>query len=297
MAVAKRALDKGLPVLIQGETGAGKEVVAKALHEGSRYQAGSFIAINCAAIPDTLIEGELFGHTEGAYTGAKRGGAPGKLEQAHRGTLFLDEIGDMPLALQSRLLRVLETREVTRLGGQKSKQLDFQLVCATHRDLSDAVHDGDFRKDLLYRIKGMAVQLPSLRERSGLREFVERLCQELTDGRRLSDEAFDILLGYGWPGNVRELSHTLTYADVVADADDLLMPHHLPMEIIQRAGAERNGNGNGRPGSLKRLESEAIDHPLARENGDVGAAARRLGIGRATLYRRLREKNESLNGR
>ena len=292
MVVAKRALDKGLPVLILGETGTGKEVMAKALHEGSRHQGGNFVAINCAAIPDTLIEGELFGHTEGAYTGAKRGGAPGKIEQAHKGTLFLDEIGDMPLALQSRLLRVLETREVTRLGGQKSRQLDFQLVCATHRELSDAVHDGQFREDLLYRIKGMAVQLPPLRERSGLREFIEGLCHELTDGRELSEEALSALLGYGWPGNVRELGHTLTYADVLADVDDVVKPHHLPTEIIEQAGAGRNGNVDGKPGSLKLLESEAIDHALESENGDVAAAARQLGIGRATLYRRLREKKK-----
>ena len=138
----------------------------------------------------------------------------------------------------------------------------------------------------------MAVQLPPLRERSGLREFIEGLCHELTDGRELSEEALSALLGYGWPGNVRELGHTLTYADVLADVDDVVKPHHLPTEIIEQAGAGRNGNVDGKPGSLKLLESEAIDHALESENGDVAAAARQLGIGRATLYRRLREKKK-----
>ena len=286
--IAIRALAKEMPVLIQGETGTGKEVMATALHRNSRNQAGQFIAVNCAAIPDTLIEGELFGHTEGAYTGAKRGGAPGKIEQAHKGTLFLDEIGDMPLALQSRLLRVLETREVTRLGGQKSRKIDFQLVCATHRDLSEAARAGHFREDLFYRIKGMSVQLPPLRERSGLREFIERMGHELTDGRRLSNSTLDVLLRHGWPGNVRELAHALKHADVIAGSSDFVDPEHLPIDIVEQA--REGGVGCRQSGSLKLLELKAIDHALAAENGDVTAAARRLGIGRATLYRRLKEQ-------
>ncbi|MDN3523006.1 sigma-54-dependent Fis family transcriptional regulator [Halomonas ramblicola] len=289
--LALKAMAKGLPVLIQGETGTGKEVMARALHDNSGKGSGEFVAINCAAIPETLIEGELFGHTEGAYTGARRGGAPGKLEQADGGTLFLDEIGDMPLALQSRLLRVLETREVTRLGGQTSKRVDFQLICATHRDLSEAVVRGEFRDDLLYRIKGMPLRMPPLRERAELRAFLIDQCAQVTEGRRrLAEATLEVLLAHDWPGNVRELRHALTYADVLADdGSDMIESHHLPDDIQHAAGTRLPQAPKGPAGTLRSLEWEAIEHAMALEDGNVNAAAKRLGIGRATLYRRLKQ--------
>lgn len=294
ISLALKAMGKGLPVLLQGETGTGKEVMARALHDNSGGRKGVFVAINCAAIPETLIEGELFGHTEGAYTGARRGGAPGKFELADGGTLFLDEIGDMPLALQSRLLRVLETREVARLGGQTSKRVDFQLICATHRDLIEVVGRGEFRDDLLYRIKGMPLKIPPLRERTELRDFLIDQCAQVTDGsRRLSEPSLETLMAHDWPGNVRELRHALTYADVLAAPGEPIAPHHLPADI-QTSPLTRQSRDHGSPqGTLKSLELEAIDSALAQENGRVEAAARRLGISRATLYRRLREHRDA----
>lgn len=289
--LALRAMNRGLPVLIQGETGTGKEVMAKALHDQSDKRSGEFVAINCAAIPETLIEGELFGHTDGAYTGARRGGAAGKIEQADGGTLFLDEIGDMPLALQSRLLRALESQEVTRLGASTTKRLNFQLLCATHRDLSAAVAQGEFRDDLLYRIKGMPLWIPPLRERSELNEFLLEQCDQVTEGRRqLSQDALKILRAYDWPGNVRELRHTLTHADVLAeDSHDLIQPCYLPVDIVKKSSHRTSLLGEREVGTLKSLEIEAIEVALEQARGDVNKAAKHLGIGRATLYRRLKE--------
>ncbi len=296
VTVATRAMDKGLPVLLLGETGTGKEVMATSLHKESTLASGNFVAINCAAIPESLIEGELFGHADGAYTGARRGGAPGKIEQADGGTLFLDEIGDMPLALQSRLLRVLETREVTRLGSVTPKQVRFQLICATHRNLSEAARSGEFREDLLYRIKGISVRLPRLTERSDLRNFIIDRCWSLTQGsRELSEDCLDGLIRYDWPGNVRELVHALTHADAMAEPGEVLELWHLPEEITApatvAAGSRRT---TGSVGTLKTVERAVIDEALAREGGNVSRAAKRLGIGRATLYRKF--KTASIGG-
>lgn len=293
VTVATRAMDKGLPVLLLGETGTGKEVMATSLHKESALASGNFVAINCAAIPESLIEGELFGHADGAYTGARRGGAPGKIEQADGGTLFLDEIGDMPLALQSRLLRVLETREVTRLGSVTPKQVRFQLICATHRNLSDAARSGEFREDLFYRIKGITVQLLRLTERSDLRNFIVDRCWSLTQGsRELSEDCLNGLIRYDWPGNVRELVHALTHADALAEPGEVLELWHLPEEITAPATmAARSRRTTGRVGTLKTVERAVIEEALALEGGNVSRAAKRLGIGRATLYRRFKTAN------
>lgn len=293
--VAIRALDKGLPVLLLGETGTGKEVMATALHKGSAMASGHLVAINCAAIPETLIEGELFGHADGAYTGARRGGAPGKIEQADGGTLFLDEIGDMPLALQSRLLRVLETRELTRLGSVAPKQVHFQVICATHRNLAAAARNGEFREDLLYRIKGMTLRLPRLADRSDLANFIVDRCRELTQGtRQLSMECLERLSHYDWPGNVRELLFALRHADAFAEPGQVLELCHFPEEIAApRTAAARSHRTTGKGGTLELVEREVIDEALALEGGNVSRAAKRLGIGRATLYRRLRAADQT----
>jgi len=287
---AKRAMEKGLPVLILGETGTGKEVMATSLHNGSASASGTFVAINCAAIPESLIEGELFGHAEGAYTGARRGGALGKIEQADGGTLFLDEIGDMPLALQSRLLRVLETRTVTRLGSVTPKQVRFQLICATHRNLAEVTRTGEFREDLFYRIKGMTVRLPRLTERSDLASFIVDRCRALTQGsRQLSQDCLQGLIRYEWPGNVRELVYALTHADALAEPEETLELCHFPEEIATPTTiAVQTSQAVPRSGTLKTLERTVIDEALAIEGGNVSRAAKRMGIGRATLYRRLK---------
>ena len=292
---ASRAMDKGLPVLILGETGTGKEVMATSLHNGSASSPGKFVAINCAAIPEALVEGELFGHADGAYTGARRGGAPGKIEQADGGTLFLDEIGDMPFALQSRLLRVLETREVTRLGSVTPKHVRFQLICATHQNLSEAAANGEFREDLLYRIKGMTIRLPRLTERSDLRSFIVDRCRALTQGsRELSQDCLDGLIRYDWPGNVRELVYALTHADALAEPGEVLELCHMPEEIAAPTTvAVRNNRTKNRRGTLKTVERAVIDEALAIEGGNVSRAAKRLGIGRATLYRRFKVASEN----
>ncbi|WP_188093667.1 sigma-54-dependent Fis family transcriptional regulator [Marinobacter salinexigens] len=287
-ATALKALARQMPVLVLGDTGTGKEVMARTLHERSGYAAGEFVAINCAAIPESLIEGELFGHAEGAFTGARRGGSNGKIAQAHKGTLFLDEIGDMPLALQSRLLRVIESREVTRLGEQSTKRFDFQLVCATHRNLSEAVQNGEFREDLYYRVKGITVELPRLSERPDLKAFIQEQCRQVTHGRALSDNALHLMMDYPWPGNVRELRHALAHADVMADPDSLLLPEHLPSEILAQGRPDEQDRGPSMVGSWRTVEREAIEQALACENGNVQAAANRLGMSRATLYRRLK---------
>lgn len=296
VAQASRAMERELPVLILGETGTGKEVVAKSLHNGIGASRGAFVAINCAAIPESLIEGELFGHVDGAYTGARRGGAPGKIEQADGGTLFLDEIGDMPLPLQSRLLRVLETREVTRLGSSTTKKVRFQLICATHRNLTEAAKNGEFREDLLYRVKGMTIRLPRLTERSDLESFIVDRCRALTQGsRELSEACLDGLVRYDWPGNVRELVYALTHADAMAEPGDVLELCHLPEEIVApTTEAVRSKRPATKSGTLRTLERAVIDEALALEGGNVSRAAKRLGIGRATLYRRLNVANRDV---
>ncbi|WP_304639683.1 sigma-54-dependent Fis family transcriptional regulator [Pseudomonas sp.] len=292
VVVAARAIAKGLPVLVLGETGTGKEVMARSLHDGSAFASGKLVAINCAAIPDTLIEGELFGHADGAYTGARKGGAAGKIEQAEGGTLFLDEIGDMPLTLQSRLLRVLETREVTRLGSATAKKIRFQLICATHRDLADATRRGEFREDLLYRIKGITVRLPRLSERSNLRSFIVDQCYRTTGGtRELSESCLFRLISYDWPGNVRELIYALTHADAVAEPGALLETGHFPEEIAFAEKNRERAHLVARGGSLQAMERAAIEEALVLEQGNVSLAAKRLGMGRATLYRRLKGPN------
>lgn len=286
--LALRAINKSLPVLILGETGVGKEVMAKTLHEQSDNKTGEFIAINCAAIPETLIESELFGYTEGAYTGARRGGAPGKIEQANGGTLFLDEIGDMPLTLQSRLLRVLETHEVSRLGAGKTKSVKFQLICATHHDLTSAVAQGAFRDDLLYRIQGMPLRIPPLRERSRLQAFLVEQCSQVTQGtRQLSFDALKRMENYAWPGNVRELRHALKHADVLADDSvHLIDLCHLPTEIVDSPPQHPRKRYSS---TLKAQEQHMIEEALGKTDGNVSKAAKHLGIGRATLYRKIKE--------
>jgi transcriptional regulator with PAS, ATPase and Fis domain len=279
-----RALNAGLPVMLLGETGTGKEVAARALHDHSGASAGPFVAINCGAIPRDLIEGELFGYADGAYTGARRGGARGRIEEANGGTLFLDEIGDMPLELQTRLLRVLENREVTRLGESRSRKLDFQLVSATHQDVAMQVQGNRFRSDLYFRLNGMQLCLPPLRRRNNLGALIDvLLAAEGISADRLSRECRDALLRHDWPGNTRELRTALRYANAMAEPDEMIDVGHVP-GLTQAA---RGANDALVPGTavLKELNNEAILRALELAGGNVSAAARALGISRATLHR------------
>ncbi|KAA6182377.1 sigma-54-dependent Fis family transcriptional regulator [Thiohalocapsa marina] len=270
------------PVLISGESGTGKEIVARRLH-ALQCPAAPFVAVNCAALPEGLIESELFGHEKGAFTGAIRQRA-GVFEQAGQGILFLDEIGDMPLALQARLLRVAQERRVTRIGGTRALSVPARLVCATHQALDALVRAGRFREDLYYRIKVLELQLPPLRERPEdilwlAARFLDAHARRFPDERRvLREDQRQCLLRYHWPGNVRELRHVLERACILGDEDRLtlkLPDHQARDETSLKAHAHAG-------------ERAAIQAALAEHAGVITAAAAALGISRKTLWQKMR---------
>jgi transcriptional regulator of acetoin/glycerol metabolism len=291
-ARALRVLERDVPVFLQGETGTGKEAFAAALHRASSRASQPFVAINCAAIPETLIESELFGYRGGSFTGARKDGMIGKLEQAHGGILFLDEIADMPLALQTRLLRVLEERQVVPLGGATARPLDVRLISASHQDLHACVAEGRFREDLFYRIAGFAVQLPPLRERSDKGSLLDLLLREETKGTRIRLEAGvrERLLTQPWPGNVRQLRTCLRTLVALAlegrvTLDDLA--ELLPAAPATAALVENPLGVSERQTLLTLIEAE---------HWHIAHVAARLGISRNTLYRKLRHHGISRPG-
>lgn len=293
---ARRLAGRDIPILLRGESGVGKELFAQAIHRSSPRRNEPFVAVNCAALPEALIEAELFGYAPGAYTGARREGSLGRIREAHGGTLFLDEIGDMPLALQGRLLRVLETKEVVPLGG-KPVRVEFDLIAATHRDLPAEVEAGRFRADLYYRLAGLTLTLPPLRERSDLPTLVERILRACAPDRdlRLAPEVAAAFASYPWPGNVRELAQALRVAAALVDEDETVigweaLPEGLAMALRPRAGMSPSlPQGREEIFELATLSRAAIERALAASRGNRTAAAKRLGISRATLYRKLRE--------
>jgi transcriptional regulator of acetoin/glycerol metabolism len=288
LQMARRGLDNALPVLVQGETGTGKEVVARALHDASERAVKPFIAVNCASIPEGLIESELFGYRDGAFTGARKGGMLGRLMQAHGGTLFLDEIGDMPLHLQARLLRVLQERKVAPLGAGEEQSIDIAVICATHRSLPAMVRDKSFREDLFYRINGVSVSLPALRERDDIDLIVASLLERLNAQHvQVSDELSEVFRTHPWPGNIRQLEMVLRTALAVrADDEHEIGLDHLCDGFIDGACPTAT-NPAGR-GLIRKHEDELIRESLARHDGNVAAAALTLGVSRATLYRKLK---------
>ncbi|MBN3785249.1 sigma-54-dependent Fis family transcriptional regulator, partial [Burkholderia sp. Ac-20345] len=237
--LALRVASKRLPILVLGETGAGKEVFARAIHDAGARRARPFVAVNCGALPEALIESELFGYAAGAFTGARKHGARGKIALADGGTLFLDEIGDMPLALQTRLLRVLADGEVVPLGSDTPVRVDLDVICATHRDLARMVADGTFREDLYYRLSGATFELPPLRARADVRDVIAAVFAEEAQatGHVLTLDATlaEQLAAYPWPGNVRQLRNVLRYACAVCDAARVTR-HDLPAEIAAQLG-------------------------------------------------------------
>lgn len=300
---ARKILGYDIPVLIEGESGTGKELFAMALHySGSRY-AGPFVALNCAALPDGLIEAELFGYQEGAFTGAKRKGYTGKIRQANGGTLFLDEIGDMPQQLQARLLRVLQERTVYPLGGTDAYQVDFALVCATNRKIREEVASGRFREDLYYRLNGLLITLPRLREREDRHALARSIvaCLACYKGDvRLSPEVVDIFENHPWPGNIRQMHNVLRTAVALLGHDDVITVEHLPEDFLEQFQkselpvneppvTETGGSVAEEPISLDYLEMMAIRKAVQECGGNISAAARRLGISRNTLYRRWKD--------
>ncbi|RAR65189.1 GAF modulated Fis family sigma54 specific transcriptional regulator [Paraburkholderia unamae] len=309
-----RVRGRDIPVLVLGRTGTGKEWLARALHHDSPRRDGPFVALNCAALPDTLIEAELFGYEDGAFTGARRRGSAGKIVQAHGGTLFLDEIGDMPLAQQVRLIRVLQERAVVPLGGTRAVPVDLRIVCATHRDLRAMIAEGTFREDLYYRINGLVVTLPALAERTDLGALVARMLEIVRREApgaptRLTPAVEACLARCRWPGNLRQLASVLRTAAIMAEGEDAIDIEHLPEDLMhdcdpagepdaalaasRPASAPAEGPCEDRerePARLAEWQSRLIEDTLARHSGNVSAAARELGLARNTVYRHLRQR-------
>jgi transcriptional regulator of acetoin/glycerol metabolism len=282
-----RLLDAGVPILLQGETGTGKEVLARAIHAASGRGGGAFVAVACAALPAALIEAELFGYEAGAYAGARPRGSLGLIRAADGGTLFLDEVGDMPLALQTRLLRVLQERAVSPLGSARSRAVDLALVCATQQPLRHLVDRGRFRADLYYRLNGLALRLPPLRERSDLPALaLGLLAERIPPGApaRISAPVMALFLRHPWPGNLRQLASVLRTAAAMARGERELRLRHLPQDFFDELGAPA--------ASLEQQRLAAIARALERGEGNLSAAARLLGVSRNTLYRRLRAEAE-----
>jgi DNA-binding NtrC family response regulator len=282
-------------VLILGETGTGKELVARAVHDQSPRAAEPFVAINCGALPETLIESELFGHRKGAFTGADEHRV-GLFEVANGGTIFLDEIGELPKAMQAKLLRVLESREIRRVGENRAMTVDVRVVCATHRDLPEMVAAGDFREDLMYRINTFEIFLPPLRDRlDDIPDLADHLLgrfrgKAIPSSRQIASDAIEALKSHVWPGNVRELANVLEHATILCD-DGPITAAHLPAHFNRR---QLTGAAANRPGpiSLRDLEMQAIYQALERHGGNKPKAAEELGISLKTLYNKLNQASE-----
>jgi transcriptional regulator with PAS, ATPase and Fis domain len=300
----QKVLGRDIPILIEGETGTGKELLAQAIHKDSPRENGPFVAVNCASIPETLIESELFGYEDGAFTGARKKGSCGKILQANGGTLFLDEIGDMPLNLQSRLLRVLQERMVTPLGSTKSIPVNVELICATNCNLRDMIAKGEFRKDLYYRMNGLVVRLPALRDRTDLEIIVEKILSFESNNVRYSiaPDIMELFKKHSWPGNFRQLTSLLRTAMVMVGEEREIRREHLPDDFLEEittakidhiktnlktAIANHPTNIDNNMDEVKIL---AIQKALEEHNGKVSAAARSLGVSRNTIYRNMNLK-------
>ncbi len=304
--LVKKAARSEANILVLGESGTGKELIARAIHANSPRAAGPFVPVDCASLPEQLLESELFGHEKGAFTGAVRT-KTGLVEAAHRGTLFLDEIGDLPAALQVKLLRALQERQIRRVGGTGLIDVDVRVVSATNHNLTEAIAKGQFREELYYRINVIAIRLPALRERAGdirllAHAFVKRYGQGRVSG--LDEAAAEVLEGYRWPGNVRELQNVIERACALVDGSRITvkdLPDHLLQKAPRPAGAEAKDQGGGLPADvtpgtdltlkeakdqwLHVLEVSYLRDLLARHNGNVSSAAKAAGIDRKTFHR------------
>jgi two-component system NtrC family response regulator len=301
-------------VLVRGETGTGKELVARAIHEGSPRAAGPLVAVNCGALPEHLVESELFGHRKGAFTGADEHRA-GLFEVADGGTIFLDEIGELPKPLQSRLLRVLESGEIRRVGDNQPITVDVRVVCATHRSLETMVAAGEFREDLLFRINTFEITVPPLRERRDdipelVRHFVRQARPQAPPEAVVAEPAFfDVLAGHQWPGNIRELANVVEHSLVLCDSLPLTVAHlparlggmKPPVEVrttpIPSAAQPMSPSASLKPVTLRELEMQAILESLERHRGNKPRAADELGISLKTLYNKLHQLQETATDR
>ena len=285
---AERLLEKDIPLLIHGETGVGKEVFVKALHQASSRHKQAFIAVNCAAIPAELVESELFGYEKGAFTGANQKGSIGLIRKADKGTLFLDEIGDMPLPTQARLLRVLQERCVQPVGSSELFAVDIRIISATNRSLREQVQLGRFREDLYYRIGGLTLELPPLRERSDKQALFKRLWEqhrEPTQWAGLSDEVLELFSRHPWPGNLRQVSSVMQVALAMAE-EQPVRPEHLPDDFF--VDLEMEPVEAPEPLGVDLNDAQALNRELKAAGGNISHLARRLGVSRNTLYKRLR---------
>ncbi|MCG2580755.1 MAG: sigma-54-dependent Fis family transcriptional regulator [Marinobacter sp.] len=291
-----RIIDRGLSVLLQGETGTGKEVWARALHDISDRKDKPFIAVNCAAIPESLIESELFGYGAGTFTGGLKSGKVGKIEASNGGTLFLDEIGDMPAELQARLLRVLAESEIVPLGEVKPIPVDINVICASHRDLEHYVSQGDFREDLYYRISVFKVSLPSLRNRQDKRHLIYKIldCLKLEDSQNicLSAQAEEVLINYQWPGNIRQLKNVLQYAVCMCDGTKIQIDD-LPEEVFKpfvtsNAPTTTLNTSTCHGADPNVTEKQQLIATLEQNRWIVTRAAKALGVSRSTLHRKIK---------
>ncbi|MBN6776364.1 sigma-54-dependent Fis family transcriptional regulator [Pseudomonas granadensis] len=286
---AERLLEKDIPLLIHGETGVGKEVFVKALHQASSRNKQAFIAVNCAAIPAELVESELFGYEKGAFTGANQKGSIGLIRKADKGTLFLDEIGDMPLPTQARLLRVLQERCVQPVGSSELFPVDLRIISATNRSLREQVQLGRFREDLYYRIGGLTLELPPLRERSDKQALFKRLWEqhrEPTQWAGLSLEVLELFERHPWPGNLRQVSSVMQVALAMAE-EQPVRPEHLPDDFF--VDLEMEPVETAAPLGLDLNDVDALNRELKAAGGNISHLARRLGVSRNTLYKRLRQ--------
>ncbi|MBZ2167717.1 sigma-54-dependent Fis family transcriptional regulator [Marinobacter sp. F4216] len=293
--LASKVLKRGVPLVITGETGVGKEVLVKALHNASDRRDQPLVSVNCAAIPSELVESELFGYQPGAFTGARAKGAIGFIRKAHRGILFLDEIGEMPMAAQSRLLRVLQEREVIPVGSTDSVPVDILLITATNRSLQSHIDSGQFRSDLYYRINGLSVELPPLRKRSDKQELFQQIYRQHRDDGQpeaLSDSVLATLTQHPWPGNIRQLENVIKVAVAIADGDPVQL-WHLPEDFLS---APESTSNNAVESSGNRATHQTLSDGLSQTldayrecMGNISHTARALSISRNTVYKRLRE--------
>ncbi|QAY87066.1 sigma-54-dependent Fis family transcriptional regulator [Pseudomonas arsenicoxydans] len=289
---AERLLEKDIPLLIHGETGVGKEVFVKALHQASSRSKQAFIAVNCAAIPAELVESELFGYEKGAFTGANQKGSIGLIRKADKGTLFLDEIGDMPLPTQARLLRVLQERCVQPVGSSELFAVDLRIISATNRSLREQVQLGRFREDLYYRIGGLTLELPPLRERSDKQALFKRLWEQHREPSQwagLSREVMELFGRHPWPGNLRQVSSVMQVALAMAE-EQPVRPEHLPDDFF--VDLEMEPVETAEPLAADLNDAEDLNRLLQAAGGNISHLARRLGVSRNTLYKRLRQSGD-----
>jgi transcriptional regulator of acetoin/glycerol metabolism len=277
--------------MLFGETGTGKEMFARALHQASSRHDKAFVAVNCASLPESLIESELFGYRPGAFTGANRDGSRGKIVQADGGTLFLDEIGDMPLHLQARLLRVLEEREVTPLGGEKPIKVSIKLISATHHNIKDMIEDGDFREDLYYRLHGVSLTMPPLRERTDRLQLIKHIAQleaDISEELNWEPDALKLLENFNWPGNIRQLRNVLRTSTALCE-NNIVTVNDLPDEIRNTVYDDEFADGpEANLNALAIAERDALLSELEEMHWNISRVAKKLGLSRNTLYRRMK---------